>query len=91
MKRTSSQSRANDLPSRIFASNPTLLLGAAFEIGMLLGRQSGRTALGKKVRAKVSQVASEVMQLAPGVASLVPDLVPARPRPRRRSTKRPQP
>src|ERR1043166_5974208 len=35
MKR-SSQSRAKDIPSQLFAANPALLIGAAFEIGMLL-------------------------------------------------------
>ena len=53
MKRPS-QSRAKDLPSQLFASNPALLIGAAFEIGMLLGRRSGRTAMGRKLRENVS-------------------------------------
>jgi hypothetical protein len=88
MKRTSSP-RPADLPARVFASNPALLIGAAFEIGMLLGRRSGRTALGRKVRDKVGDVATQVVKLAPdAMATLVPDLVPVRTRARRRSSKR---
>ena len=78
MKRTS-QSRAKDLPSQIFASNPALLIGAAFEIGMLLGRRSGRTAIGRKMRDSVNRVADQAVQLAPdAVIKLVPHLAPAR-------------
>jgi hypothetical protein len=85
MKRTS-QSRAKDLPSQLFASNPALLIGAAFEIGMLLGRRSGRTAMGRKVRDSVSDVIDQAVQLAPdAVVKLVPQLAPAKPRPRRRT------
>jgi hypothetical protein len=85
MKRTS-QSRAKDLPSQLFASNPALLIGAAFEIGMLLGRRSGRTAMGRKVRDSVSDVIDQAVQLAPdAVVKLVPQLAPTKPRPRRRT------
>src|SRR4051812_25886494 len=88
MKRTS-QSRAKDLPSQIFASNPALLIGAAFEIGMLLGRRSSRTALGRKVRDQVNRVADQAVRLAPNaMVDLVPQLAPAKPRRRRRTAKR---
>ena len=90
MKRTS-QSRAKDLPAQIFAANPALLIGAAFEIGMLLGRRSGRTAAGRKVRAGVDTVTDHVAHLAPdAMVRLVPQLAPPkrRARPRRRSTVR---
>jgi len=84
MKRTS-QSRSKDLPSQLFASNPALLIGAAFEIGMLLGRRSGRTAMGRKLRETVGSVADEAVRLAPdAVVKLVPQLAPTKPRPRRR-------
>ena len=88
MKRTS-QSRAKDLPSQIFASNPALLIGAAFELGMLLGRRSGRTAIGRKLRASVSDVVDQAVRLAPdAVVNLVPQLAPATARPRRRTAKK---
>jgi hypothetical protein len=88
MKRTS-QNRAKDLPSQIFASNPALLIGAAFEIGMLMGRRSGRTAFGKKVRSQVNRVADQAVRLAPdAMVNLVPQLAPAKARPRRRTAKR---
>ena len=91
MKRTS-QSRAKDLPSQLFASNPALLIGAAFEIGMLLGRRSARTAMGRKVRASVNSVADQAVRLAPdAVVKLVPQLAPAKPRPRKRTAKKSQP
>ena len=91
MKRTS-QSRAKDLPSQLFASNPALLIGAAFEIGMLLGRRSGRTAMGRELRKTVGSVADEAVRLAPdAVVKLVPQLAPAKPRPRRRAAKKSQP
>jgi hypothetical protein len=88
MKRTS-QSRAKDLPSQLFASNPALLIGAAFEIGMLLGRRSARTAMGRKVRDSVNSVADQAVRLAPdAVVKLVPQLAPAKPRPRKRTAKK---
>jgi hypothetical protein len=91
MKRTS-QSRAKDLPSQLFASNPALLIGAAFEIGMLLGRRSARTPMGRKVRDSVNSVADQAVRLAPdAVVKLVPQLAPAKPRPRRRTGKKSQP
>ena len=90
MKRPS-QSRAKDLPAQIFASNPALLIGAAFEVGMLLGRRSGRTAMGRKVRASVNDVVDQAVQLAPdAMVRLVPQLAPAKPaaRPRKRTAKK---
>ena len=91
MKRTS-QSRAKDLPSQLFAANPALLIGAAFEIGMLLGRRSARTAMGRKVRDSVNSVADQAVRLAPdAVVKLVPQLAPAKPRPRKRPGKKSQP
>lgn len=86
MKRTS-QSRAKDLPAQIFAANPALLIGAAFKIGMLLGRRSGRTSAGRKMRAGAARVADQAVQLAPdALVKLVPQLAPpkARTHPRRR-------
>ena len=89
MKRTSQQKRPQDLPSRIFASNPSLLIGAAFEIGMLLGRRSARTAMGRKVRGGVTRAADEAVKLAPdAMVALVPQLAPVRTRARRRTAKR---
>jgi hypothetical protein len=88
MKRTS-HSAAKDLPSRLFASNPALLIGAAFEIGMLLGRRSGRTAMGRKLRENVNSAADQAVRLAPeAVVQLVPQLAPAKPRSRRRRAKK---
>jgi hypothetical protein len=88
MKRTP-QSRAKDLPSQLFASNPALLIGAAFEIGMLLGQRSGRTAMGRKLRESVSSAVDQAVRLAPdAVVKLVPQLAPAKPRPRRRTAKK---
>jgi hypothetical protein len=92
MKRTS-QSRAKDLPSQLFASNPAMLIGAAFEIGMLLGRRSGRTAMGRKLRDNVTSVTDQAVRLAPdALVKLVPALAPAKPprpsRPRRRTAKK---
>ena len=67
------QTRAKSLPAQIFASNPALLIGAAFEIGMLLGRRSGRTGVGRKLRANVNSVADQAVRFVPGaVANLVP-------------------
>lgn len=82
MKRTS-QTRAKDLPSQIFAANPALLIGAAFEIGMLLGRRTGKTAMGRKVRTSVDGVIDQAVLLAPDAAvKLVPQLAPAKRRAR---------
>ena len=56
---------------------------------MLLGRRSGRTAIGRKVRAGVGEVVDQAMRLAPdAVATLVPQLAPARTRSRRRTAKK---
>jgi hypothetical protein len=89
MKRTTQRKRPQDLPSRIFASNPSLLIGAAFEIGMLLGRRSARTAMGSKVRDGVNRAADEAVRLAPdSMVKLVPQLAPVRTRARRRTAKR---
>jgi len=75
------ENRAKDLPSQLLASNPGLLIGAAFEIGMLLGRRSGRTAMGRKVRDAVSDVVDQAVRLTPdALVKLVPDLAPAKPR-----------
>ena len=88
MKRTS-HSPAKDLPSRLFASNPALLIGAAFEIGMLLGRRSRRTAMGRKLRESVDSVTDQAVRLAPdAVVKLVPQLAPAKPPRRRRTAKK---
>jgi hypothetical protein len=89
------QSPAKDLPSQLFASNPAMLIGAAFELGMLLGRRSGRTAAGRKVRETVNDAVEQVVQLAPdAMVKLVPQLAAAKPkpkptpRPRKRTTKK---
>jgi hypothetical protein len=88
MKRPS-QSRAKDLPSQLFAANPALLIGAAFEIGMLLGKRTGRTAMGKKVRDNVHGAVDQAVRLAPdSVVALVPQLAPAKPKPRKRTAKK---
>lgn len=89
MKRTS-QSSAKDLPSQIFAANPALLIGAAFEIGMLLGRRSGRTAMGRKVRDSMDSVIDQAVSLAPDAAVklLPPELKPAKKRTRQSATTR---
>ena len=87
MKRTS-QNKPKDLPAQIFAANPALLIGAAFEIGMLLGRRSGRTAMGRKVRDSVDGVIDQAVRLAPDAAvKLVPSLAPARKAARTRTTR----
>ena len=87
MKRTP-QNRAKDLPSQLFASNPALLLGAAFEIGMLLGKRGGRTAVGRKVRATVGDVVDQAVRLAPAaMVGMVPQLAPAKLRARKRAAK----
>ena len=89
MKRTSQRNRPQDLPSRIFASNPSLLIGAAFEIGMLLGRRSARTAMGRKVRDGVNRAVDEAVKLVlDSMVVLVPQLAPVRTRARRRTAKR---
>jgi hypothetical protein len=89
MKRPA-QSRAKDLPSQLFAANPALFIGAAFEIGMLLGRRSGRTAMGRKVRENVHGAMDQAIHLAPdSVVNLVPQLAPAKPRARKRAAKKP--
>ena len=91
MKRTS-QSRAKDLPSQLFAANPALLIGAAFEIGMLLGRRSSKTAVGRKVRGSVNDVMDQAVRLAPDAVMrlMPPQLQPAKPRarPRKRTAKK---
>ena len=88
MKR-SSQSRAKDIPSQLFAANPALLIGAAFEIGMLLGRRSGRTTMGRKVRTSVSGAMEQAVRLAPdSMVKLVPQLAPAKPKRRAKPRKR---
>ena len=88
MKRTS-QNSPKDLPARIFAANPALLIGAAFELGMLLGRRSSRTAMGRKVREAVATTTGQVVRLAPdAVVNLVPELVPVKARARKRTAKK---
>jgi hypothetical protein len=92
MKRTSDAAEKDEdknLPTRLFAANPTLLIGAAFELGMLLGRRSSRTPMGRKVRDVVADVADRVMDMAPdAVSNLVPDLAPAKAHPRKRTAKK---
>ena len=84
MKRPS-QNSAKNLPAQLFAANPALLIGAAFEIGMLLGRRSAKTAMGRKVRGTVYGAVDQAVALAPSsVADLVPQLAPAKPRARKR-------
>jgi hypothetical protein len=84
MRRTS-QTRSQDLPTRLFAANPALLIGAAFELGMMLGKRSAKTAIGRKVRQQVAHATGEVVRLAPdAVVNLVPELEAMKERPRRR-------
>jgi hypothetical protein len=85
---TAEKGSLSDTASRLFASNATLLIGAAFEIGMLLGQQTGKTAIGKKVRASVGDLADRAVELAPDIVRLVPDLMPAKPRARRKAAKK---
>ena len=84
MRRTA-QTRSQDLPTRIFAANPALLIGAAFELGIMLGRKSAKTAMGRKVRQHIAHATGEVVRLAPdAVVNLVPELEELKERPRRR-------
>ena len=86
MKRTTQHSPKN-LPARLFAANPALLIGAAFELGILLGRRSGRTAMGRKVREHIAHATGEVVRLAPdAVVNLVPEFAPVKAR--RRTAKK---
>jgi hypothetical protein len=79
-----SDTRLSKSFSRLFAANSLLLVGMAFDLGILLGRRTGATLMGKKVRHQVSNLAERVVDLAPdSVANLVPDLLPSKPRARR--------
>ncbi len=72
---------------RLFAANTFLLVGMAFDLGVVLGRRTAATLMGKKVRNQVSNLADRVVDLAPdSVANLVPDLLPSKPRGRRRKS-----
>ena len=93
MRRTSSH--ASDMKSklsgsfaRLFAANPALLIGIAFEAGMLLGRYTKMPASGKKMQKGVSNLTDQVLTLVPSsVTKLVPDIFPAKSRkPSRRKT-----
>lgn len=83
-RETDEKGGLSDTASRLFASNATLLIGAAFELGMLLGKHTSKTPMGKKVRESVSDLADRVVELAPDVVRLVPDLMPAKTRSVRR-------
>ncbi len=67
--------------ARLFEKNSVLILGMAFEAGMLLGRRTNIPLTARKVRQGVSSFADQVVMLAPSsVTRLVPDLSPAKTR-----------
>jgi len=74
--------------AQLFERNSVLILGMAFEAGMLLGRRTNIRLTAGKVRQGFSSFADQVVTLAPSsVTRLVPDLLPAKTRraPRRKS------
>jgi hypothetical protein len=72
-------SQLSDSFSEIYAEHSAVLIGMAFDLGVMLGRRTHATALGKKVRKGVSKVADQMVTLAPdSMANLVPDLHPAK-------------
>jgi hypothetical protein len=82
MSRRSDKRTLPDSFYKLFAANSVLLIGMAFDIGLALGRRTGSTLLGKKVRRQVTEVAERVIDLAPtSVTNLVPNLSPSKPRP----------
>ncbi|MEA2976389.1 MAG: hypothetical protein QOF19_1909 [Alphaproteobacteria bacterium] len=86
MSRTSDKTSLSHSFYQLFATNPSLLIGMAFDVGMVLGRRTGATVTGKKVRSQVSNLAERIVELAPdSVANLVPDILPSKPRARRKS------
>jgi hypothetical protein len=87
MSRTSDKTSLPNTFYQLFAANPSLLIGMAFDVGMVLGRRTGATVTGKKVRSQVSNLAERIVELAPdSVANLVPDILPWKPRARRKSS-----
>jgi hypothetical protein len=89
MSRASPQKyRLSDSFQRLFAANSMLLIGMAFDLGMVLGRRTGMTLLGSKVRRQVSNLTDRVVTLAPNsVSNLVPDLLPSKSKaPRRKAS-----
>jgi hypothetical protein len=87
MSRTSDKTSLSNTFYQLFAANPSLLIGMAFDVGMVLGRRTGATATGKKVRSQVSNIAERIVELAPdSVANLVPDILPSKPRTTRRKS-----
>jgi len=88
-RRSSSKKPLSDSFHKLFATSSVLLVGMAFDLGLALGRRTGSTLLGKKVRRQVTDMAERVIELAPAsVANLVPDLAPSKPKaaPRRKSS-----
>jgi hypothetical protein len=87
MSRTSKKKLLPDVIQKLFAANSVFLVGLAFDLGLSLGRRSGSTDVGRKVRRQVTDLAEKVIDLAPAsVANLVPDLAPSKPQraPRRK-------
>ena len=86
MRRTSSpasdtKSKLSGSFARLFTTNPALLIGIAFEAGMLLGRYTKIPDSGKKVQKGVSNLADQVLTLVPdSVTKLVPDIFPSKAR-----------
>ncbi len=86
MRRTSShasdtKSKLSGSFARLFTNNPALLIGIAFEAGMLLGRYTKVPVSGRKVQKGVSNFADQVLTLVPdSVTKLVPDIFPSKAR-----------
>jgi hypothetical protein len=79
------QSRVSNSFNRLFAANSLLLIGMAFDVGIMLGHRTGATLLGRKIHTRVSNLADRVVALAPdSVSNLVPDLLPPKSRASRR-------
>ncbi len=65
--------------ARLFEKNSVLLIGMAFEAGMLLGRRTNIPLTAGKVRDGFSNLADQIVTLAPSsVTRLVPNLLPAK-------------
>lgn len=86
MRRTSShasdtKSKLSGSFARLFTTNPALLIGIAFEAGMLLGRYTKVPVSGRKVQKGASNFADQVLTLVPdSVTKLVPDIFPSKAR-----------
>ncbi len=94
MRRTSSpasdtKSKLSGSFARLFTTNPALLIGIAFEAGMLLGRYTKVPVSGRKIQKGASNFADQVLTLVPdSVTKLVPDIFPSKARKPARSKAR---